>query len=72
MTTEHIRDKLEHHINAALMRAPGGSLFPEDLVGLYRRTARDCAVPVEVVKEVAAQEMKGAWRHKVVQKLMIQ
>lgn len=51
MTPAQIREALARHIAAATLRTPGGKLLPQDMHGLYRRTARECGCTVEQVKE---------------------
>lgn len=51
MTPEQIRDILARHVSVARRYAPGGQLMPHDMPGLYRRTARECGVTVDEVKE---------------------
>jgi hypothetical protein len=51
MTPEQIREALARHITAAKARTPGGQLLPQDMPGLYRRTASECGVTLEDVKE---------------------
>ena len=51
MTPDQIRETLARHITAAKTRTPGGQLLPHDMPGLYRRTANECGVTPEDVKE---------------------
>lgn len=51
MSPATIRDTLARHIAAARLRTPGGLLLPHDMTGIYRRTASECGVTVDQVKE---------------------
>lgn len=51
MTGQHpIYDALDALIAAAKRGAPGGKLFPTDMAGLYRRTAKECNCTPEDVE----------------------